>query len=66
MAAPRAKGRHVRHDMIRLPGGLPLYSTTAHPAGPLCADSVENVENREVPKISRMLIFNELYRCNAS
>jgi hypothetical protein len=29
-------------------------------------DTVAKVENRKAPKISRMLTFSELYRCNAS
>jgi hypothetical protein len=33
---------------------------------PLLADTVAKVENRKAPKISQMLIFGELYRCNAS
>ncbi|SRR5229473_7614337 len=33
---------------------------------PDVADSVAKVENRKLPKISRMLIFSEFYRCNAS
>jgi hypothetical protein len=33
---------------------------------PLWVDTVAKVENRKAPKISRMLIFGELYRCNAS
>jgi hypothetical protein len=32
---------------------------------PLCADTVEKVENRTQPKISRKLIYRRLYRCNA-
>jgi hypothetical protein len=31
----------------------------------LLADSVEKVENRTVPKISRKLILNRLDRCDA-
>jgi hypothetical protein len=30
------------------------------------ADTVVKVENRKAPKVSRMLIFSELYRGNAS
>ena len=33
---------------------------------PLCADSVEKVENRTTPKIPRKLIFWRAYRCKAS
>jgi hypothetical protein len=32
---------------------------------PLCADTVEKVENRTIPKISQMLIFGQLHRWDA-
>jgi hypothetical protein len=31
----------------------------------LLADTVAKVQNRKAPKISRKLMFGELYRCNA-
>jgi len=33
--------------------------------GPLRVDAVEKVENRTTPKISQMLIFGLLRRCDA-
>jgi hypothetical protein len=33
---------------------------------PLCADTVEKVENRKTPKISQMLIFGQVRRWDAA
>jgi hypothetical protein len=35
------------------------------PDRPLLADTVEKVENRTAPKISRKVIFSRIDRCNA-
>jgi hypothetical protein len=36
-----------------------------HDERPLCADTVEKVENRTAPKISRKVILSRIDRCNA-